>query len=87
MQKKKIQALPVKLRSPLPCLNGQGGPFSGCQKHHFLRVFQDQVQIDFDNEQDDFCDENRNNFNDHGDGNDQKQTNTMAFHCSLKGPY
>ena len=33
---------------------------------------QNQVQIDFDNENDDFCDENGNSFDDYGDENDQK---------------
>ena len=28
---------------------------------------------------DDFCDENCNNVDDHGDENDQKQTNAMPF--------
>ena len=45
----------------------------------FKRVLQNQIQIDFDNENDDFCDENSNNFDDYSDKNDQKQTNTMAF--------
>ena len=48
-------------------------------KTTFQRVLQNQVQIDFDDENYDFCDENINNFVDYGDENDQKQTNTMAF--------
>ena len=35
----------------------------------FQRVLQNQVQIDFDNENYDFCDENSNNFDDFGDEN------------------
>ena len=58
-------ALPVKLRHPPPpLLNGQGGPFSGRQKR---RVIENQVQIYFDNENDDFCDENSNTVVDYGD--------------------
>ena len=41
-------------------------------KTTFQRVLQNQVQIDFNNENDDFCDENSNNFDGYGDENDQK---------------
>ena len=47
--------------------NGQGGP----PQTTFQRLLQNQVQIDFDNENDDFCDEINNNFDDYGDENDQ----------------
>ena len=40
---------------------------------------QNQVQIDFDNENDDFCDENSNNFDDYGDENDQKTDKSHGF--------
>ena len=40
----------------------------------------DQVQIDFDNENDDFCDENSHIFYDYGDENDQK---TDKYHGLL----
>ena len=36
-----------------------------------MRVLQNRVQIDFDNENDEFCDENSNNFDDYGDENDK----------------
>ena len=40
---------------------------------------QNQVQIDFDNENDDFCDENGNSFDDYGDENDQKTDKYHGF--------
>ena len=43
------------------------------------RVLQNQVQIDFDNENDDFCDENGNSFDDYCDENDQKTDNYHGF--------
>ena len=56
----------------------------------FQGVLQNQIQIDFDNENDDFCDENsntfddfcdenRNTFDDFGDEHDQKQVITIAL--------
>ena len=73
--------MPVKLRPPAPSrLNGQAGPFFQLPKTTFKRVLQNQVQIDFDNENDDFCDENCNNFDDYGDENDQK---TDKYHGLL----
>ena len=44
-----------------------------------MRVLQNQAQIDFDNKSNYFCDENSHIFDDYGDENDQKQTNTMPF--------
>ena len=41
------------------------------------RVLQNQVQIDFDIENDDFCDENGND--DYGDENDQKTDKYHGF--------
>ena len=49
-------------------------------KNDTKRVLQNQVQIDFDNENDDFCDENCNNFDVYGDENDQK---TDKYHGLL----
>ena len=46
------------------------------------RALQNQVQIDFGNEHD-ICDENGNSFDDYGDENDQKQTNTMGFQSNI----
>ena len=40
---------------------------------------QNQVQIDFDNENDDFCDKNGNSFDDYGDENDQKTDKYHGF--------
>ena len=42
---------------PPPRLNGQGGPFFGRQNDIIARIAD---QIDFDNENVDFCDENGN---------------------------
>ena len=72
-------AFPVKLRPKPPHLNGQGGPFFGRQKQHFSAYCQNQVQIDFDNENYYFCDETSNNFDDHGDENDQKRVCRNLF--------
>ena len=46
-QKKKSfkWALPVKLRPPPPCLNGQGGPFSGRQKRHFSAYYRIKLKL------------------------------------------
>ena len=44
-----------------------------------LGILQNQVQIDFDNENDDFCDENSNSFDDYGDENDQKTDKYHGF--------
>ena len=56
-------ALPVKPRPP---------PLNG-------RVLQNQVQIDYDDENDDFYDDNGDNFDDYGDQNyPKKQTNTKT---------
>ena len=41
---------------------------------------QNQVQIDFENENYDFCNKNSNNFDDFGDENDQK---TDKYHDFL----
>ena len=49
-------------------------------KTTYQRILQNQVQIDFDNANDDFCDENGNNFDDYGDENDQK---TDKYHVFL----
>ena len=57
--------------------------FSGCQK----RCFSAHYRIDFDNEDVIICDENSNNFDDYGNENDQKQTNTMALNLSQNIPH
>ena len=64
-------ALPVKRSPPPPRLNGQGGPFFRPPKTTFYSVLQTQIQIDFENENYDFCDEINNNFDDYGDENDK----------------
>ena len=48
-------------------------------KTTFKRVWQNQVQIDFDNKNGDFCDEKSNNFDDYGDENDQKTDKYHVF--------
>ena len=48
-------------------------------KTTFSCVLQNQAQINFDNKNDYFCDENSHIFDDYGDENDQKKTNTMPF--------
>ena len=89
--------MPVKLRpSPPPHRNRQGGLFFWPTKTKVQRLLQNQVQIDFDNEHDDFCDENCNNFDDSGDENDQKTDKYHGFlvkiyplrhlHLVKKGP-
>ena len=54
-------------------------PFFRPSKMTFQRVLQNQVQIDFDNENDDLCDENSNNFDNYGDENDQKTDKYLVF--------
>ena len=49
-------------------------------KNDILGILQNQVQINFDNENEDFCDKNSNTFDDYGDENDQK---TDKYHGSL----
>ena len=72
--------MPVKLRPfPPPQRNRQGGLFFWPTKTKFQRVLQNQVHINFDNENDDFCDENSNNFDDYSDGNDQKTDKYHVF--------
>ena len=53
----------------------------------FRRVFQNQVQIHYDNENDDHFDDNGDDYDDYGDEDDQIQTSTMAFyHPTLRIP-
>ena len=48
-------------------------------KNEVLARVQNQIQIDFDNENDVFCDENSNTFDDYGDENDQKTDKYHGF--------
>ena len=65
--------MPVKLRpSPPPLAETGKVVLILANKNKMLGILQNQVQIDFDNENDDFCDENSNTFNDYVDENDQK---------------
>ena len=72
-------ALPVKLRPP-PSPKRARWSFFWPPKTSFWRVLQNQVHIDFDNENHEFCDENSNNFDDQGDANYQK---TDKYHGVL----
>ena len=51
---------------PYFVINGQGGPFFGCQNDIIARIAESSSNW-FYNENDDLCDENNNNFDDYGD--------------------
>ena len=66
-------------QAPPPSPKRARWSFFRLQKTTFQRVLQNQIQIDIDNENEDFCEENSNTFDDYGDEYDQKQTITIAL--------
>ena len=70
---------PDRSYPPSPRGNGQRGPFFRPSKTTFKRVLQNQIPIDYDDENDDYDDDNGDNFDDYDDDNDQKPDNYHDF--------